>query len=137
MTIGRYRVFAFGIRVSTFGQVQKSRSRESRVEELRTFRPSTSRLANRARFLATLGMTRQPKKKPLTTASFDGKDLPPSEASEEGLDVAARNQTLDFTIGDGGVWKRELTLDLGAECHEAVKPPARSRPLDGGGTGWG
>jgi len=125
-------VFAFGIRVSTFGQVQKSKSRESRsrgVKNPSTLEFSTPRLANRARFLATLGMTRQPKNKPLTTALFDGENLPMSEASEEGLDVAAGNQTLDFAIGNYRVWKRELTLHLGAQSHEAFKPPARSRPL--------
>jgi len=33
-------VSAFGIRLSTFGQAQKPKSRESKVGELRTFRPS-------------------------------------------------------------------------------------------------
>ena len=33
------------------------KAEKSRVEELRTFRPSTPRLVSRARFLAALGMT--------------------------------------------------------------------------------
>jgi len=57
---------------------------------------------------------------------LDSKDLPPGRASEEGLDVAARDQAFNLAIGECRVREGNLTFDIGPENHEAVEPPARS-----------
>ena len=56
-------------------------------------------------------------------------DLPACEASEESLDVAARNQPFDLAIGERGVREGSLAFDIGPEGHEAVEPPARFRSV--------
>ena len=56
-------------------------------------------------------------------------DFPACGASEESLDVAARNQPFDLAIGERGVQEGSLAFDLGPEDHEAVEPPARFRSV--------
>ena len=58
------------------------------------------------------------------TSLLDREDLPAREASDEGLDVAARNQAFDLAIGECRVRERDRGFDLGPQEHEAVEPPA-------------
>ncbi len=58
-----------------------------------------------------------------------GEDFPARGASEESLDVAARNEPFDLAIGERGVWKGSLAFGIGPKHHEAVKPPARFRSV--------
>jgi hypothetical protein len=60
---------------------------------------------------------------------LDREDLPASEAREEGLDTAAGDQAFDLAIGECRIREGNLTFDLGAQDHEALEPPARSRSV--------
>src|SRR5208337_4521730 len=102
-------VSAFGIRLSTFGQAR--RHCRLAIEDWR-LENSQSSIENR----------------PLTIL-LDGEDFPASQAGEEGLDIATRDQPLDFAIGECRVREGMLTFHIGAEGQEALKPPARSRPV--------